>query len=168
MRLQVTVRLADEIVEDTVLTVTDGLRLGEHERATVAFPGLDVVLSKDADDDVVVVRGHRLRAGESYCLSHGEVSVTLVPVAQSRLGRNPLWRGDIALPVLLLAVILATLSAQALQDVLHANADVSEGVARGVEALLLPESLRTPADEPPVVQPSWTLPERGFDVRYQE
>lgn len=168
MRLQVTVRLRDEIIEDTVLTVTDGLRLGEHDEAVVAFPGLDLVLSLDADQDVLVVRGHRLAAGERYSLSHGPVEVTLLPVAEARLARSPLWRGDIALPVLLLAVILLTLSVQAAHEVVLAHSDVSEGVARGLEALLLPEELRTPEDQPPVVQPSWTRPDAAYEVRYRE
>jgi len=169
MRLQVTVQLHEEIIEDTVVDVTDGMRLGEHDEARVAFPGLDVVLSRDASDDVLVVRGHRLRPGERYELSRGSVKVTLAPLAQGRLERTPLWRGDITLPVLLVAIVLFSLSLQAAHEVLLANPDVSEGVARNVEALILPEELRTPDDEPPVVQPSWTRPQTYRpSVRFEE
>ena len=159
MRLQVTVHLHDEVVEDKVIDATDGLRLGEHDEAVVAFPGLDVLLSLDKNDDVIVVRGHRLRPGERYELSRGPVKVALSPVAtERRVERIPLWRGDITLPVLLVAMVLATLSMQAAWDVLAANADVSDGVARGVEALILPEQLRSPEDEPPLIRPAWARP----------
>lgn len=170
MRLQVTVELSGEIVEDTVLNVTDGLRLGQHDEAVVAFPGMDVVLSTAADD-VVVVRGHRLRDGDAFTLSEGNVRVTLRPVIGAWLPRTIPWKGDVTLPVMLVAVILMTLTAQTISQVVVAKADVSDGVARTVEAWLLPPELRATADEHPVVQPTWARGnelERRPTVQYRD
>jgi hypothetical protein len=158
MRLQVSVQLRGEIIEDTVVHVADGLRLGEHPRAAVAFPGLDLVLQRD--EDAVLVRGRRLVDGESLELGVDDVVVTLRPVTEALLARTPFYRGDMVLPVVLLAMVLSTLTFQTVQDVLIAKADVSQGVARTVEALLLPprpdDTAPAIADvrrEPPLVQP---------------
>ncbi|MFK7928177.1 MAG: hypothetical protein AB8H79_08295 [Myxococcota bacterium] len=163
MRLQVTVELSGEIVEDTVLNVTDGLRLGEHEEAVVAFPGLDIVLSS-SPDDVVLIRGHRLRDGDCYTLTEGNVRVTMRPVIGAWLARNKPWQGDLTLPVLLMAVILFTLTAQTMVQVFEASPDVSDGVARTVEAWLLPPELRAAPNEPSTVQPTWARSD-GIDRR---
>ncbi len=148
MRLRVRVELCGEVIEDGVVRVSDGLRLGEHDDAVVAFPGLDLLLQHDPGADAVRVRGHRLRPGERLQLGVDDVVVHLEPVAEALLPRTPLWRGDIALPVLLLATILLTLTLQTATEVLNAKADVSSAVVRRVEALLLPPEVDPPGARP--------------------
>lgn len=164
MRLQVSVQLRGEIIEDTVVPVSDGLRLGEHPRAAVAFPGLDLVLQRD--DDAVLVRGHRLVDGDSFEIGVEDTIVTLSPVTEALLARTPFYRGDMVLPVVLLAMILSTLTYQTVQDVIVAKADVSEGVVRTVEALLLPPRVTDDVVEPPVEfvaePPSWDSPRARY------
>lgn len=154
MRLHVTVQLRGEIVDDVVVPVVDGMRIGEHPSAVVPFPGLDLVFQTD-EDEAVRVREHRLVDGQAVEFGVDEVRVTVTPVSEVLLPRTPIWRGDIALPVLMLAAILLTLGGQTARDVLVAKADVSAGVARTVEAWLLPPSLRFTSD--PVQPPAPTV-----------
>ena len=152
MRLQVSVQLRGEIIEDTVVHVSDGVRLGEHPRAAVAFPGMDLVLQRD--EDAVLVRGRRLVDGDSFEIGVEDTIVTLRPVTEALLPRTPSYRGDMVLPVVLLAMILSTLTLQTMHDVLVAKADVSAGVARTVEALLLPPRVQEPKLDAPTALPA--------------
>jgi len=158
LRLHVTVTLRGEIIEDTVLRVVDGVRLGEHEDAVVGFPGLDLVLR--LHEDTVVIRGRALRDGDRMEVGVEDVLVRFQALAP-RLGREQFRVGlgasriDLALPLLLASLILISLSAATLRGVLDRQPEVSRSLAGGVtktiEALLLPAELRDIPGRPPVV-----------------
>ena len=146
MRLHVTVQLRGELIEDVVVPVRDGMRLGSHPEAAVAFPGDDVLVQ--LREERVWVRGRSLGDGDCLAMRLDDVHVRIEPVTEVLLSRGPVWRGDIRLAVALAAVVLLTMSGQTLRQVLVAKADVSEGVVNRVEALLLPERVELPEAQP--------------------
>lgn len=166
MRLHVSVQLAGTVVEDTVITVLHGLRLGEHPDAVVSFPGADLVVHLEPDG--VRIRGHRLIDGQPLSLDLDPVQVELALVHGERMRSSTVLPVDGALPVLIAAIVLLMLTSQAAHQALQHKADVSAGVARAVEALLLPPDLRVLAEPEPVPvvisePPSWTVPVRYVD-----
>jgi len=145
MRLHVSVLLDGVVVEDTVVAATAGARLGEHDDAVVAFPGADLVIHRDADG--LRIRGHRLDEGACLELPLGRVDraslrVVIRALPADRASFRPRLPFDVALPVLIGAIVLLMLGSQAATQALNSKADVSVGVARAVEALLLPPDLR--------------------------
>lgn len=178
MRLHVSVSLDDTVIDDTVVSVTHGVRLGDHDDAVVAFPGADLVLHRDADG--FRVRGHRLTDAAPVVLDLGQVDgaalrVVLQPLAPERTSYRPRVPVDGALPILVGAVILLMLGSQAATQAISSKADVSVGVARAVEALLLPPDLRRiePAaprtivivgDESPYPRPARYIQRVGSDA----
>jgi hypothetical protein len=155
LRLHVTVQLRGEIIEDTVLRVVDGLRLGEHESAVVGFPGLDLVLR--LHDDAIIVRGQRLRDGDTLDLGFDDVRVhlrALSPAIGVRAA-EAFWpdRVDLSLPIWIASLVLISLSVGTVQGVLARKPEVSSGLAAGVtrtvELLLLPAAVREKGRRPP-------------------
>lgn len=162
MRLHVRVELDGVIIDDTVVAATHGARLGEHDDAIVAFPGADLVVHREPEG--VRIRGQRIREGETLRLTLGAVRVTLTPTAPPRPAFAPRLPVDAAMPILVASIVLVMLASQNVRQVLHDKADVSAGVARRVEALLLPPDLRR-LDPPPRTiifadDGPWTAPVR--------
>jgi hypothetical protein len=167
MRLSVTVSLGDTVLDDAVIQVGDGVRIGEHPDAAVSFPGLDLSMCRDGDG--VRIRGVYLGEGEVREFEAGElhVRVELLPdVYRPFPVTVPI---DAGLPVILGSIILLMLTSQAAQITLERKADVSVGVARAVEALLLPPDLRVLTEPSPAIRARssqdepWSAP-----VRYVE
>ncbi|MFT7521258.1 MAG: hypothetical protein ACI9MC_003409 [Kiritimatiellia bacterium] len=164
MRLHVTVQLHGELIEDVVVPVRDGMRLGDHDDAVVAFPGVDLIVQQG--DERVMVRGRWLCDGDRLEFRRDNVSVLLRPVSEVMLPRVPIWRGDIRLAVALAAVVVLAMSGRTLGQVLEAKSDVSEGMVQRVEALLLPQRVQLPEATP--VQLSIDASYEAPAVRYIE
>ena len=154
MRLHVSVAIGENVVQDEVLEVVDGLRIGEHDDAAVCFPGADLIASRHGAG--LRIGGHRLLEGETLKLHFGEIRITLDLMSPdpSRTARTLPF--DVALPILLAGVVLLMLTSQVAQQVLVQKADASAQVARAVEALLLPPEVR-------VLGPPQTFVPRDID-----
>jgi hypothetical protein len=140
MRLRVCVRLDGVLIDDAVIRASHGVRVGEHDDALVSFPGADLVVHRESE--AIRVRGHRIRDGETLTMHLGAVRVDLTAFTADRPAFRPRFPVDAAMPIMLAAIILLTLASQNLSEALSQKADVSVGVARAVEALLLPPDLR--------------------------
>lgn len=73
--LSVQVRMGGTVVEDRVVPVRRSVRIGEHRRSMVPFPGADILVVRAGQD--LLVRGRRLEQGECVNLSLGMLDVTV-------------------------------------------------------------------------------------------
>ncbi|TVQ93112.1 MAG: hypothetical protein EA397_04890 [Deltaproteobacteria bacterium] len=140
MRLHVSIAIGENVVQDEVLDVVDGLRIGEHDDAAVCFPGADLIASRHGAG--LRIGGHRLIEGETLRLHYGEIRVTLDLMSPDPSKTPRTIPFDVAMPILLAGVVLLMLTSQVAQQVLIQKADTSSQVARAVEALLLPPEVR--------------------------
>jgi hypothetical protein len=137
------------LVEQRLVPLTDGMRLGEAAEAAVAFPGADLVLQ--VVDGRLRVRGHDLGCGDLLTMDLGPVEVSLEVLDAAspweRLARRagqavgfPGTWPDPRLLVATLAVALAVACAEAWSDFVTRDPRATEGVAHLLEALasLLP------------------------------
>lgn len=102
--LHVSVRYQGMVVEDRVVPVYDGMRLGEHLRAEVSFPGADVAVRKAGER--LMIRGLWVAEGEQVELYLGQVQVSMEHVHATRLRRPGGLRGDMRILVATAAVAL--------------------------------------------------------------
>lgn len=89
--LHVTVLMNDRIVDDSVISVRDVVRIGDGDGAEVVFPGANVAVCRVGGE--LDVRGRRLAEGDRISLDLGQVHVELehlVPESAVRPGPVPL------------------------------------------------------------------------------
>ena len=97
--LYVRVRLHGALVEQRLLPLTDGMRLGEAADAVVSFPGADLLVQ--VVDDRLRVRGRDLGPGDLLTMELGPVQVAIEVLSSAsrwdrlaRLANAPNLMGD--------------------------------------------------------------------------
>jgi hypothetical protein len=134
----VTIRYLGSVVEQRLIRLRDGLRLGDTTAAEVSFPGATLVLRHDARG--WTVGGHRLVPGRSLVLEFGAFEVSLEGVTGAPNHRL----GDDGPDLRLLVATLALVLLGAWADTATRVADRNPAVRATIQALLLrPEA---PAD----------------------
>ncbi len=100
--LSVVLRLGGRVVEERVLPVSAAVRIGEHPRAAMSFPGADLLVVRAGTD--LMVRGHRIEPGESLCVKLGAVEVDLEHTLRGRVPLEEPSRFDLRFLVVAIMV----------------------------------------------------------------
>lgn len=127
--LRVSVRWQGRVVEDRVLDVRGGVRIGDEPESAVPFPGASILIEREGP--YLVTRGHRLAEGDQTSLCLGSVSVLLEHQAQERALRPMALPFDVRFGFMAMAVIVGSMwvDAAGLQvgAFRHASVAVEEG-----------------------------------------
>ena len=99
-RLQVTLNWSETVVDQRVLHVSDRVRLGDHPKAAVVFPGADFVVRREGG--AFCVRGRRLYEGQSKSIHLKDLRVDLEHVETRPMARQ--WGSQVDLRFLLIAL----------------------------------------------------------------
>lgn len=122
--LAVVVRWHGSPVVDRVVRLEDGLVLGDHDAATVVFPGARVVVRRGADGWWVGCR--RLRPGGSARLVAGGVEVSFEAVEERPMLARVEGLPDPVPFVLTAAVLLVAAGLEAVASVANDHPELAE------------------------------------------
>lgn len=168
MQVQVTVRFNRLTIEDSVVKLREAIWIGERDGAWVGVPDVDLEIAPSEEPDVILFDGHRVRMGQQLELMRGDTSVTVRHFEAAACRFSPERMPNLVFPVLLAATVLFSLTLQTASDVLRDNPDVTEGVVRTVEALILPEELHLEHLRAKQRAAAQTSEDRTYEATYQE
>ena len=149
-----------ELVEDTVLTVSKSLWVGDAENARVCFPGWTLALGPHRDG--MTVNHEFLKYGEKREFKFQGVTIRLESVRVSELPRDPIWRTDLRFPILMMATFLVLMSFQTASDVVSARLERGPMIFAGWVVVPAWQEVETPT-----VNPQFDLDAVGRTGTYQ-
>ncbi len=129
--ISVIVRFLGAVVEERVVRLRDGMRIGDAVGAVVSFPHISLVICHDSLG--WTVSGHRMVPGRHLVLSYGDFEVALEGVTELPARRSADHSPDIRLLVATLALMLSAAWLDTMGRVLDHNPEL----ARGIQALLV-------------------------------